>query len=128
MDCLYPDVAVSIPILARHYPLFVVSNCVEDYLARFRADTGLGKYIKDAECFGATRLPKGENISRVLRRNQVQRAAYIGDTAGDQIAARQAGADFYFVTYGFGQPAQDCMSFDSFGQVRDFFVSLAERS
>ncbi len=122
---LYPGVASGIAMLAKHYPLFVVSNCETAYLDRFMNVSGLAKLFQDVECFGATRKPKGDNISLVMRRNTKSRGAYIGDTAGDQIASRQAGLDFYHARYGFGTPAQECMGFDSFSQICTFFESLA---
>lgn len=123
---LYPGVAAGLERLAGLYPLYLVSNCQPEYLERFYALSALQKFFQDSECFGATGRPKGENISSVLRRNQRTRGAYIGDTAGDQIAARHAGADYYHVNYGFGSPAQECMAFDTFHQVVEFFVSLKE--
>ncbi len=121
---LYPGVAEGIAALAEKFPLYLVSNCQTDYLERFRSLSGLGHFFKDAECYGNTRLPKGDSLSMLLRRNHLSRSAYLGDTAGDQIAARQAGSDFYHVTYGFGSPAQECMGFDNFTQVREFFLGL----
>lgn len=121
---LYPGVSEGLKALADHYPLYVVSNCETGYLERFMKVSGVGGLFQDAECFGGTRKPKGDNISLILRRNKKSKGAYVGDTAGDQIASRQAGTDFYHVSYGFGSPAQDCLGFDNFPQVRDFFLSL----
>lgn len=121
---LYPGVREGLQKLAKHYPLFLVSNCQPSYLTRFYELTGLQPLFKDAECYGATLKPKGDNISLVMRRNGLSRGAYIGDTAGDQIASRQAGTDFYHAAYGFGSPAQECLGFQSFAQISEFFLSL----
>ncbi len=125
---LFPGVVEGIQKLAEKYALFVVSNCQVADLKRFTELSGLGACFKDMECLGATGRSKGENISALMRRNRLTKAAYIGDSAGDQIAARQAGADFYHAKYGFGSPAQECMGFDSFGEVKDFFLSLVQAS
>src|SRR5690606_21018506 len=121
---LYPGVRTGLTKLAKEYTLYLVSNCQPGYLERFFELTGMKELFKDSECYGATLQPKGDNISLVMRRNQCSKGAYIGDTAGDQIAARKAGADYYHVNYGFGSPAQECMSFDSFDQLSEFFLSL----
>jgi phosphoglycolate phosphatase len=121
---LYKGVAEGIAALAEKFPLYLVSNCQVDYLTRFQTLSGLGHFFKDAECYGNTRKPKGDSLSMLLRRNKISKSAYVGDTAGDQIAARQAGSDFYHVSYGFGSPANDCLGFSDFTQVRDFFLSL----
>lgn len=120
---LYPGVAEGIAQLSKSYTLYVVSNCQPDYLERFYELSGLRRFFKDGECHGATGLQKGDNISLVLRRNGERRAAYIGDTAGDQIASRAAGVDFYFASYGFGKPAYDCPSFGSFTDLTESFLS-----
>ncbi len=121
---LYPGVSTGLAELAKHYPLYLVSNCEVEYLARFFEITGLKKLFRDSECLGNTGEPKAYNISMVCRRNKVSRGVYVGDTAGDQIAARAAGVDFYFAQYGFGSPAQECPGFDSFGKLTEFFRSL----
>jgi phosphoglycolate phosphatase len=121
---LYPGVAEGLEALSKKYTLFLVSNCQPEYLARFQALTGLGRLFRDQECYGATGKPKGDNISLVMRRNKLTKGAYIGDTAGDQIASRQAGQDYYHVTYGFGSPSGDCMHFHSFHEVSAFFLAL----
>jgi phosphoglycolate phosphatase len=121
---LYPGVAEGLELLAGSFPLYLVSNCGTAYLDCFLKVSGVGKFFQDADCFGTTKTPKGDTISLVMRRNKKSKGAYVGDTAGDQIAARQAGLDFYHARYGFGSPAQDCLGFDSFPQVRDFFLSL----
>ncbi len=121
---LYPGVPEGLHKLSQNYALFVVSNCQPSYLTRFYELTGMKALFKDAECYGATLKPKGDNISLVMRRNRLSKAAYVGDTAGDQIAARQAGADFYHAAYGFGSPAQESLGFESFTQISEFFLSL----
>ncbi|MBY0369587.1 HAD family hydrolase [bacterium] len=121
---LYGGVGEGLRALEKKYVLALVSNCQPEYLRRFFELTGLGVHFKDAECHGGTGLTKGENISLVLRRNGLSQGAYVGDTAGDQIAARQAGVDYYHVTYGFGAPAQECSYFNSFTELTQFFESL----
>ena len=60
------------------------------------------KYFDDIEMAGRTGLSKGENISLVIQRNQIEKAVYVGDTAGDQEAAELAGVPFIYAAYGFG--------------------------
>jgi len=122
---LYPGVSEGIPALSALYTLYIVSNCQPAYLTRFYKLSGLQRFFKDGECYGGTGLQKGDNISLVLRRNQQQNACYIGDTAGDQIAARSAGVDFFFAGYGFGSPASECPKFASFAELSQFFLTPA---
>ena len=120
---LYPGVLAGLDRLKAKYPLFVVSNCDTDYLKIFLAQNGMQERIRDAECYGNTGESKADNLRRVVERNRLKSAAYVGDTAGDHIAATRAGLDYYHVTYGFGDPASDdCLTFDSFDEVCDFFL------
>jgi phosphoglycolate phosphatase len=116
----------GIEALALHYSLYIVSNCLEDYLVAFYQMTGLKKFFKDAECFGRTGQPKGHNIQAVIKRNQLVSPAYIGDTSSDQRAALFAGATYYHVNYGFGTPSQECERFASFYKLTQYFVGQKE--
>jgi len=118
----YEGVGEGIYELSKEYPLFIVSNCLEEYLHLFYELSGLKKYFKDAECFGKTGKPKAENIRIVIERNQLKSPAYIGDTSGDQRAATQAGAQYYHMNYGFGTPSAPCERFASFFKLTQHFL------
>ncbi len=122
----YEGVAEGIQTLSEHYPLYIVSNCLEDYLVLFYEMSGLKRYFKDAECFGRTGKPKNFNIEAVIKRNGLLKPAYIGDTSGDQRAALSAGATYYHVNYGFGTPSQECECFASFSKLTRYFVDLSK--
>ena len=120
---LYPGVDEGLPRLFQHFPLFIVSNCETQYLTAFFECTGYASFFKDSECFGNTLKPKSENIKRVIQRNGLQQPVYIGDTAGDESAAKEAGVTFFHVTYGFGSPRGDCLSFRRFSELVEFLLS-----
>ena len=81
---LYPDIRETIAALSGTHRLFIVSNCQSGYI---------------------------ENIRLVMDRNVPGSTCYVGDTAGDQKAAAQAGIPFIFASYGFGQVAEkDCLA------------------
>ena len=99
---VYPGVEEMLSQLSRRWPLFIVSNCQDGYIQCFFGATGLGKYIKDIECEGATGLAKAENIKLICRRNGLESPVYVGDTAGDERSAKAAGCCFVHASYGFG--------------------------
>jgi phosphoglycolate phosphatase len=120
---LFPGVRAGLGQLATHYPLFIVSNCMPDYLETFLAASGLGPLFKDVECYGSTGKPKGHNISLIVKRNGLKVPAYIGDTAGDHSAAKRAGVPYFHVDYGFGKPESACLHFGTFAELTAFFLS-----
>ncbi len=122
---LFPGVEEGLEKLGARYPLFIVSNCDEYYLDAFFAASGLRRCFKDAECYGATGRPKGDNIRLVVERNGLKSAAYIGDTAGDQIAAGRAGVAYFHVEYGFGEPQSACLKFADFEELTEFFLETS---
>lgn len=99
---LYPDLEMTLQKLAENYQLFVVSNCQAGYLNAFFTAHGLKKYFTDYECNGNTGLPKSENIKLIVKRNDLEKAVYVGDTELDMEATFAAGIPFIFAQYGFG--------------------------
>ena len=67
----------------------------------------LEKYFEDTECWGRTRLSKGESNKILIARNHLKNPIYVGDTAGDYQSAVDAGIPFVYAAYGFGE-VQDC--------------------
>lgn len=100
---LYPQLEETLEALSQKLPLFIVSNCNEDYIPSFLDAHQLHRYFTDWECIGRTGRPKGENIRLVVKRNHLASPLYVGDTHMDQEAAAQAGVPFLHAAYGFGE-------------------------
>ena len=100
---IYPDLRPVLEELRRDgFLTGIVSNCQTGYVSAFLRSCGVSDLFDDLEEWGRTRRPKGENILLVMERNGFDRALYVGDTAGDQAAARLAGIPFIHAAYGFG--------------------------
>lgn len=100
----YPGVKETLEKLSEKYRLFIVSNSQCGYPELCIEKLGLQGLILDHMCFGDTGTPKGETIRRLMERNDITNAAYIGDTQGDLDASEAAGIPFIFAAYGFGNP------------------------
>jgi phosphoglycolate phosphatase len=100
---LYEKVEEVLEQLSKEYKLFIVSNCQDGYIESFYKYHSLEKYFIDFENPGRTGLSKGENIKLIIERNNLSGPVYVGDTEGDQKAARFAGIPFVYAKYGFGE-------------------------
>ena len=99
---LYDGVRETLRKLREKYTLCIVSNCEDGYVQAFLDGCGMRESFADFEMAGRTGLSKGENIRLVMARNGIEAAVYVGDTAGDEAAARAAGIPFIHAAYGFG--------------------------
>lgn len=126
-QALYPGVSSGLELLSERYSLLVVSNCGERYLDVFQRYASVGGLFKDSESYGRTKRLKHENIRAVVERQGLKRPCYIGDTAGDEAAARKAGVPFFYVSYGFGRPTGVPQGeFGSFGELVGYFLGVAQ--
>jgi len=100
---LYDGIIEVIQTLATKYPLYVVSNCQSGYIELMLQVTGLKDYFQDHLCFGDTLQPKTYTIPKIMERNGLKKAIYIGDILGDFQACEEIGIPFIHVTYGFGK-------------------------
>ena len=100
---IYDGLEETLAALQNTYDLFIVSNCQDGYVPAFMVAHNVEKYFKDIEMSGRTGMEKGENIRLLMERNGITDAVYVGDTEGDEKAARLAGIPFIWASYGFGQ-------------------------
>jgi phosphoglycolate phosphatase len=114
---LYADVESGLRRLGARYPLFIVSNCQAGYIESFFGWSGLGDCFRDFECWGNTGRAKAENLAALIERNGLRRPVMVGDTPGDQAAARASSVPFLFVDYGFGECLDADRRFSSFGDL-----------
>ena len=113
----YEGVPEGLLELSKRFNLFLVSNCDSTYLNHFLTQSPVGHLFLDAECAGRTGQPKGTNIRLLMDRNHLQNAVYIGDTHLDALAAKEAGVEFIFVTYGCGTTDEPCPRVSSFTEL-----------
>ena len=114
---LYPGVPAVLARLSKRYPLAIVSNCQPGYIEAFFEYHGLGGVFRDFQCEGCEGRTKGENIRLVTARNGFESPLYIGDTLSAQQAALEAGIDFVWARYGFGQGLSAALAVDSFEEL-----------
>ncbi len=114
---LFPKLEETFKKLMENYDLFIVSNCQAGYIEAFLDHYGFWKYFKDIECYGNNDLPKHDNIRKVVERNRLEKAVYVGDIQGDYDSTMLAGLPFIHAAYGFGTIAQETAKVDSFAEL-----------
>ncbi len=87
----------------RGYALFIMSNCQKGYIEDYLRALKHPGIFTDHLCYGDTLLPKSGSIKLLMEKHGIKKAAYIGDTAGDEKETRLVGIPFFFARYGFGK-------------------------
>ena len=100
---VFDGVEETLSALKKDYNLYIVSNCQDGYVPAFLHAHKMGHHFKDIEMSGRTGMDKGSNIKLLMKRNGIDNAVYVGDTEGDENAARYAGIPFIWASYGFGK-------------------------
>lgn len=118
---LFDGLEDTLEYLSAKYPLYIVSNCQKGYIEAFLSFHRLGKYFCDTENAENTGLSKGKNIRLVMERQGIEETVYVGDTAGDCAAAKEAGVPFIFASYGFGSVDEPEKSIKSITELKDLF-------
>ena len=100
---IYKNTIETIKTLSIKYDLYIVSNCQKGYIESFLDYYSLQQFFKDFECSGKTGMSKYENINLILKRNNISKAIYIGDTQKDYEASVKNDLPFVWAEYGFGK-------------------------
>ena len=124
---LYEALEDTLRALAKDHRLFIVSNCQEGYIQAFLEAHKLEPYFSDFEMSGRTGMPKWSNIRLLMERNDLTEAVYVGDTEGDQSAARLAGIPFIHAAYGFGNVSDPDGVIHRFAELPDCLRRMNER-
>ncbi|MGM9535155.1 MAG: HAD family hydrolase [Intestinibacter sp.] len=99
---LFDNLEDTLDKLSKKYKLFIVSNCQPGYIEVFLDYYDFNKYFVDHECPKNAETVKSDNIKLIVERNNLKHPVYVGDTQGDANATKDAGLEFVFASYGFG--------------------------
>ena len=108
--------------LAEQYKIFLVSNCQEWYMTLFLDLSDLRPVLTGVDCHGLSGLPKNEMLSRIKDNHFLHDPVYIGDTAGDETAAKLAGVGFIHAAWGFGRPDGKPITAKTFKKLLDHLL------
>jgi phosphoglycolate phosphatase len=122
----FDGVLEGIRNLAKRYKIFLVSNCQEWYMGLFLDFSKLRPLLTGFDCHGLSGLPKNEMLLNLTSKHYLHNPVYIGDTAGDETAAKLAGMAFIHVAWGFGRPEGKPITVHSFRELLDYLSSTGE--
>lgn len=114
----------TLQILQKKYRLFIISNCQDGYVQTFLEVHHMEKYFEDFKCAGDMGLTKGQSNKVLIRERNLKRAVYVGDTKGDQNSAKEAGIEFIYVRFGFGQVEDYQYGIDSFRELPEVLEKM----
>ena len=101
---LYSNLEKVIIELSKKYTLFIVSNTAESkYIEAFLYSSKLKRYFSDYIAASEINISKGEAIKKIISKNNLKNAIYVGDTKKDLEAAKIAQIPFIYAQYGFGK-------------------------
>ena len=123
---VYPGVIDTLRAMAKERRLFIVSNCQAGYAEAFLHACGVKDLFEDCLSAGVTGLDKSGNLRRLMREHGLARAAFVGDTVGDERAARENGCAFIHAAYGFGGAKAPNAVLDSFSELPAVLKELEE--
>ena len=102
----FPGVLEMFRDLSKKVSLYILSNCQCGYIDLVIEAGHLQPYVSGQLCFGDTGLPKSGTIRRLMELENLKDVAYVGDTAGDAAACREAGVPFIWAAYGYGREVE----------------------
>lgn len=104
---IYDGVNETIKYLSKKYKLAIVTNNNDGYAKLFLNKSGLNDYFEDYIGASTYSITKTEAIKRIIDKNHISSACYIGDIKKDMLSAKEAGIDFIHAKYGF-EPNLEC--------------------
>lgn len=130
---LYEKLEETFIKLKEDYRLYIVSNCQKGYIEAFLKYNKFEKYFDDIECYGNNLKNKGENIALIIRRNNINKAVYIGDIEGDYKATMLAKdillkdgneeLSFIHAAYGFGTISEKVPALKKFYELPELLLN-----
>lgn len=124
---IYPSVHEVIKELSKRYSIGIVTNNFTEYAELFVDTSGLKPYFTDY--LGASSLgkSKADAITTILKKYNVSKAVYVGDTKGDMESSKEAGVIFIHAKYGFDKTLSTDYQIDNFSELMDTIKEIESK-
>ena len=121
---VYKNLKETLDKLSGNYKIAIVSNCADGYIESFLNSSKLEKYFVDYMAAAKYKVTKAEAIRRVVERNNINSAIYVGDTVNDYKATLGAEVDFIQAKYGFGEDLGTEYSINDISELPELLENL----
>jgi phosphoglycolate phosphatase len=126
---LYPGTIDAISQASVNMDLFLVTNKRIIPTIKILRHHNMLKYFKaiiGCDSVENNGLPKGKSISHLINEYGLSKSncTYFGDTKGDAVACHEAGIDFFYVSWGYGDIREianlNCLTLGDWAELDDF--------
>lgn len=114
---VYPNVKETIKELSKKYLISIASNCGYGYIETILPKIEIKDYVDDYMAASALNISKADAIKKIMKRNNVKKAIYVGDTLLDKKSSLEANTVFIFAEYGFGNISDVKYKIKSFNEL-----------
>ena len=114
---VYPNVKETIEELSKKYLISIASNCGHGYIETILPKIEIKDYVDDYIAASALNISKADAIKEIMKRNNVKKAIYVGDTLLDKKSSLEANTVFIFAEYGFGNISDVKYNIKSFNEL-----------
>ena len=121
---VYEGLEETLYTLKKYYKLAIVSNCDAGYIEAFLESSNLSEYFDDFLAASKHNITKSEAIKRIIEKNFIKSAVYVGDTLRDLVAAKHINIDFIQAKYGFGEDLESKYSINKITELPELLENM----
>lgn len=121
---VYDRLEETLKTLKNEYKLAIVSNCGAGYIESFLNSSKLTNYFVDYMAAAKYKVSKADAIRKVMTRNAINDAIYVGDTIKDYEASKGANIEFVQAKYGFGDDLNTEYSIQDISELPDIIKNM----
>ena len=121
---VYDRLEETLKTLKNEYKLAIVSNCGAGYIESFLNSSKLTNYFVDYMAAAKYKVSKADAIRKVMTRNAINDAIYVGDTIKDYEASQGANIEFVQAKYGFGDDLNTEYSIQDISELPDIIKNM----